>query len=187
MERPTTRRGVRRRPANDDEEIAREMPPNKKALVDLLENLCISMSSNNNSAAPVDGNRSYTAATFMSTNGPRQFVYPRRSQQSIYSEYMYTIIHAMTGNVDVMIRRKMNNTAPKPPRDPSLGAMVLYNTSPTLPSPLRRGMMMDVDMDSDDSTVQAPSQPRLAGNLTHGEWFLPEDDEDDAMDIMDML
>ncbi|ETV81247.1 hypothetical protein, variant 2 [Aphanomyces astaci] len=171
MERPTTRRGVRRRPANDDEEIAREMPPNKKALVDLLENLCISMSSNNNSAAPVDGNRSYTAATFMSTNGPRQFVYPRRSQQSIYSEYM----------------RKMNNTAPKPPRDPSLGAMVLYNTSPTLPSPLRRGMMMDVDMDSDDSTVQAPSQPRLAGNLTHGEWFLPEDDEDDAMDIMDML
>ncbi|KAF0757770.1 hypothetical protein AaE_004158 [Aphanomyces astaci] len=168
------------------------MPPNKKALVDVLENLCISMSSNNNSAAPVDGNRSYTAATFMSTNGPRQFVYPRRSQQSIYSEYM----------------RKMNNTAPKPPRDPSLGAMVLYNTSPTLPSPLRRymlppftipegsesdgdyddgGMMMDVDMDSDDSTVQAPSQPRLAGNLTHGEWFLPEDDEDDAMDIMDML
>ncbi|RHY45604.1 hypothetical protein DYB38_011039 [Aphanomyces astaci] len=86
--------------------------------------------------------------------------------------------------------------------------MVLYNTSPTLPSPLRRymlppftipegsesdgdyddsGMMMDVDMDSDDSTVQAPSQPRLAGNLTHGEWFLPEDDEDDAMDIMDMF
>ncbi|RHY87502.1 hypothetical protein DYB35_006998 [Aphanomyces astaci] len=49
------------------------------------------------------------------------------------------------------------------------------------------GMMMDVDMDSDDSTVQAPSQPRLAGNLTHGEWFLPEDDEDDAMDIMDMF
>lgn len=46
-------------------------------------------------------------------------------------------------------------------------------------------MMMDVDMDCDEYVAQ-PTQPRLAGNLTHSEWFLPDED-DDSMDIMDML
>ncbi|RHY34995.1 hypothetical protein DYB32_000514 [Aphanomyces invadans] len=103
-----------------------------------------------------------------------------------------------------MHRRQMKDTPSPPPRDPSLGTMVLYNSPSALPSPLRRYMLppftipegqerddddddaMDVDMDVDDEGGVVQTQPRLAGNLTHGEWFL-DDDEDDAMDIMDML
>ncbi|KAF0697067.1 Aste57867_12214 [Aphanomyces stellatus] len=196
----TPRKGVRRRHEDDDEddEFRMHMPPNKKALVELLENLCISMSSSSSPASSPDTTNPPGASNFMAANGPRQFVYPRRSRYNLYPAYMQRM-----------------KESPTPPRDPTLGAMVLYNSAPALPSPLRRyvfppftipeesecdgeydpNMMMDVDMDGDEYYYAPRAQPRLAGNLTHSEWFLPDDaeepcdddDDENSMDIMDML
>ncbi|CAK4068165.1 unnamed protein product [Aphanomyces euteiches] len=185
-----TRKGIRRRHDPDDDEIRLEMPPNKKALVELLENLCISMSTKD----PVtidEREENDAAAKFISSNGPRQYVYPRRNRYNLYTAYM----------------RRMRDAPTASPRDPSMGTMVLYNASPRVPSPLRSfmfppftipeedegdgsaydtDMMMDVDMDCEEYYTP-PCQPRLAGSLTHSEWFLPDDPEDDGMDIMDIL
>ncbi len=94
-----------------------------------------------------------------------------------------------------------------PPRDPSLGAMVLFNSKPkvplrsyllppfTIPEDIEfeyedsdSNIMMNVDMGQYSphpylNQQLAISTPRLAGNVSHSDWFLPNGTEDD-MDIL---
>ncbi|OQR89943.1 hypothetical protein THRCLA_09500 [Thraustotheca clavata] len=173
------KRGIRRRRDPDDDELNVDMPAHKKSLVEFLENMCISSSDRPKTEA-----RSTSPATYIAATGPRQFVHPQRVHYDLYASYLQ--------------RRAA------PPRDPALGALVLYNPRPKM-SPLRSymfppftipeeseiediDMMTDVDIESDDQieppiVVATTGRPRLAGNLSHSEWFL-SDDEDDEMDIL---
>ncbi|CAK4524535.1 unnamed protein product, partial [Aphanomyces euteiches] len=89
-----TRKGIRRRHDPDDDEIRLEI---KKALVELLENLCISMSTKD----PVtidEREENDAAAKFISSNGPRQYVYPRRNRYNLYTAYMRRLQDAPTAS-----------------------------------------------------------------------------------------
>ncbi len=86
------RQGIRRR-RDDDNEVFLDMPPNKKALVEMLENLCISVSNNARSSdeASATGHkddRLPTVSTFLSASGPRQFLYPHQNRCNLYASYM---------------------------------------------------------------------------------------------------
>ncbi|KDO31344.1 hypothetical protein SPRG_03961 [Saprolegnia parasitica CBS 223.65] len=180
------RRGVRRRREADDEETYLQMPAHKKSLVEFLENMCISSGTSSSSpATKADAKaRPPSPAAYVAATGPRQFLHPQRVHLDLYTSYLQ--------------RRAA------PPRDPALGALVLYNPKPKL-NPMRSYMfppftipeeseiedsdfMTDVDMESDDPAspiiVPAPGRPRPAGNLSHSEWFLSDESDDDNMDLL---
>ncbi|OQR96206.1 hypothetical protein ACHHYP_16561 [Achlya hypogyna] len=177
------RRGVRRRREADDDDLSLQMPAHKKTLVDFLESMCISSSDRRANEQSSNGRAS--PAAYVAATGPRQFLHPQRVHYDLYASYLQ--------------RRAA------PPRDPALGALVLYTPKPRL-NPLRSYMfppftipeeseledsdvMTDIDMESDDAPpapiiVPAPQRPRPAGNLSHSEWFLSDESDDDNMELL---
>ncbi|CAK4223536.1 unnamed protein product, partial [Aphanomyces euteiches] len=170
-----TRKGIRRRHDPDDDEIRLEMPPNKKALVELLENLCISMSTKD----PVtidEREENDAAAKFISSNGPRQYVYPRRNRYNLYTAYMMHRLPRIA-----IIQKKMKEMAV------AMHSLSIHPASSWKVEPESEDDR-EFSEEVDDSMGRAPVQSPL-----QAQWYdlsdvsSPESDEMDVSADIDMM